>query len=389
MENMAAGRMMFNCSQGQFADIVGESMYGLQTFENPPTNNAGSLEVIAGCTDCAFGNAICYDNDKPVRYLSVATGTSNNSRCSFGSTSARGRTGSSTAHALAIRSAVDCTFGRTISVNGTLIVNVGQEAGDSAYSVDRNYIEAIIGNVPSTGASVDAALEHATALTSAALGTLSIGCIDSECNGEHGLLVTSGTVNVATCRLIGGSSNVRLVVVSATTGTASLNIGTLAVSQGSTATASPVNVGNGGVLRIGHSDILRGPTATATTAAIRYDSSFGTGSIGGAYLGTVRYRQNGTAFNYLHVVTDTTNGFESWIINDIDGSGSSGQARFGADTFSILNNRISSTVIPTSGTYSQGAVLWNTNAAAGGSPGWVCTTGGTSGTWKAMANLAP
>jgi hypothetical protein len=44
---------------------------------------------------------------------------------------------------------------------------------------------------------------------------------------------------------------------------------------------------------------------------------------------------------------------------------------------------------PTTGTWVQGDIVWNTGVAAGGSPGWVCTTGGTPGTWKAMANVAP
>lgn len=44
--------------------------------------------------------------------------------------------------------------------------------------------------------------------------------------------------------------------------------------------------------------------------------------------------------------------------------------------------------VPTSGTYGQGHRLWNPTVAAGGSPGWICTTGGTPGTWKAMANVA-
>lgn len=45
--------------------------------------------------------------------------------------------------------------------------------------------------------------------------------------------------------------------------------------------------------------------------------------------------------------------------------------------------------VPTTGTWAQGDVRWNTGATAGGSPGWVCTTAGTPGTWKAMANVAP
>lgn len=47
------------------------------------------------------------------------------------------------------------------------------------------------------------------------------------------------------------------------------------------------------------------------------------------------------------------------------------------------------TTAPASGTWSQGNVVWNSSASAGGTPGWVCTTAGTPGTWKAMANLAP
>lgn len=43
---------------------------------------------------------------------------------------------------------------------------------------------------------------------------------------------------------------------------------------------------------------------------------------------------------------------------------------------------------PTVGHWNQGDQVWNTGAAAGGSPGWVCTTAGEPGTWKAMANVA-
>ena len=53
-------------------------------------------------------------------------------------------------------------------------------------------------------------------------------------------------------------------------------------------------------------------------------------------------------------------------------------------------NRVSwGAVAPTTGTWAQGDIRWNTGVAAGGSPGWVCTTAGTPGTWKAMANVAP
>lgn len=43
---------------------------------------------------------------------------------------------------------------------------------------------------------------------------------------------------------------------------------------------------------------------------------------------------------------------------------------------------------PTVGTWKRGDTVWNTLPASGGTPGWKCTTAGTPGTWKAMANLA-
>jgi hypothetical protein len=46
------------------------------------------------------------------------------------------------------------------------------------------------------------------------------------------------------------------------------------------------------------------------------------------------------------------------------------------------------TVFPTAGVWNQGDICWNTTPSAGGTPGWVCTTAGSPGTWKAMANLA-
>ena len=49
---------------------------------------------------------------------------------------------------------------------------------------------------------------------------------------------------------------------------------------------------------------------------------------------------------------------------------------------------ITGTVPPVSGSWRAGDQCWNTAPSAGGTPGWVCTTSGTPGTWKAMANLA-
>lgn len=46
------------------------------------------------------------------------------------------------------------------------------------------------------------------------------------------------------------------------------------------------------------------------------------------------------------------------------------------------------TAAPTAGTWAKGHIVWKADVAAGGSPGWVCTTAGSPGTWKAMANVA-
>ena len=43
---------------------------------------------------------------------------------------------------------------------------------------------------------------------------------------------------------------------------------------------------------------------------------------------------------------------------------------------------------PASGAWRVGDTCWNSAPAAGGTPGWICTTAGSPGTWKAMASLA-
>ncbi len=43
---------------------------------------------------------------------------------------------------------------------------------------------------------------------------------------------------------------------------------------------------------------------------------------------------------------------------------------------------------PAYGTWARGDQCMNPLPSAGGTPGWVCVTGGAPGTWKAMANIA-
>ena len=52
------------------------------------------------------------------------------------------------------------------------------------------------------------------------------------------------------------------------------------------------------------------------------------------------------------------------------------------------NRAFERSAAPTSDYHEIGERVENTAVAAGGSPGWVCTTAGTPGTWKAEANIA-
>lgn len=57
--------------------------------------------------------------------------------------------------------------------------------------------------------------------------------------------------------------------------------------------------------------------------------------------------------------------------------------------FGLADKKIlSGTAAPSSGTYVQGDMMFNSTPTAGGPMGWMCVAGGTPGTWKAMANLA-
>lgn len=53
-----------------------------------------------------------------------------------------------------------------------------------------------------------------------------------------------------------------------------------------------------------------------------------------------------------------------------------------------LNGEYFGAAAPVAGTWKVGDRVWNTAPAGGGTPGWVCVTAGTPGTWKAMPNLA-
>ncbi len=47
-----------------------------------------------------------------------------------------------------------------------------------------------------------------------------------------------------------------------------------------------------------------------------------------------------------------------------------------------------STTAPSTGNWARGDIVWNINAAAGGSAGWICVAAGSPGTWKTFAPIA-
>jgi hypothetical protein len=56
-------------------------------------------------------------------------------------------------------------------------------------------------------------------------------------------------------------------------------------------------------------------------------------------------------------------------------------------TIPYLQKQWWGTAAPTTGTWARGDSVLNSTPSAAGPPGWVCTTAGTPGTWKARANL--
>ena len=68
------------------------------------------------------------------------------------------------------------------------------------------------------------------------------------------------------------------------------------------------------------------------------------------------------------------------------GTFSSQALSFTAPTLSTSMQLLTkSNAAPTSGTWTQGSFVLNSNASSGGTAGWICTTAGTPGTWTALA----
>ena len=72
----------------------------------------------------------------------------------------------------------------------------------------------------------------------------------------------------------------------------------------------------------------------------------------------------------------------TWVIVDQNGS-TVHPLNYGVPKRTVWNN-----AVPIADTWVRGDIVLHTEPSAGGTPGWVCVTGGTPGTWKAMANVA-
>jgi hypothetical protein len=53
----------------------------------------------------------------------------------------------------------------------------------------------------------------------------------------------------------------------------------------------------------------------------------------------------------------------------------------------IYEGRHYGSAAPASGTWVKGDIVWDSTPDAAGFMGWVCTTGGTPGTWKTFGAI--
>lgn len=389
---MAAGRMVFQCANSQFGNIIGIYIDGLQTFESPPTNTAGSTDVIVGTSLSTFGDCVSVEGQKPARYMSVGFG-SNNIGLTCGASVYAHDGASGEGHALAVRSAIDCAFGPVVSIGGAYsALFLVQYAGDQAlgYAIQRVSVSSVAGVTGPTGGSTDC-LVYAESFDAAQIGHVKIGNISGNASGEFGVYNTGANLHVDSIDITGSATRLIAVHALAAGYAPELNVGLIRIG-GNTGLEEPIALGRGARFTARYVDFWSGPTSAGVSVAVFYDGALG--HAGAAIptfdIGTVRYRQNGSAQNYAYVVFMPFLSPSHNSIHHIDGDGVSvAPASFGGDNFHVRWGRLMSTAAPTGAVpYLVGDCVWKSNVAAAGVPGWVCTTGGTPGIWKAMAAVA-
>ena len=111
---------------------------------------------------------------------------------------------------------------------------------------------------------------------------------------------------------------------------------------------------------------------------------------GNVITGNTFLRTTAGNFNIINNTASEDYLCQNIISGNISLAGASQGMVSGAVYFSNegANKVVHDNAVPVAGTFAVGDKCWNTIPSAGGTPGWVCTTAGTPGTWKEMANLA-
>ena len=135
------------------------------------------------------------------------------------------------------------------------------------------------------------------------------------------------------------------------------------------------------VITAGTLGTLAGVTGTATNATALITCN----DVSDLRIG--QYITIGTDNKYIVHINATTSVVT--VHSNISGGGYTDEAiSFTAPTFRKHQLMSKAASAPGSGTWEQGDVVFNSGAAASGTVGWVCTTAGTPGTWKAFGSIA-
>lgn len=109
---------------------------------------------------------------------------------------------------------------------------------------------------------------------------------------------------------------------------------------------------------------------------------------GSSYRNTVRdnkFRQTQTSYGQVGVKEDTGADFNKAVHNEFIGVATPYVKAGSATLFMFEDYGFNA---PTTGTYLRGARVLNAEPSASGVSGWVCTTGGTPGTWKSFGDIS-
>ena len=391
-EQMAAGRFVLNCNRPALGNAYGIRMDGLQTFEEPPTNNQGSVEVLVGCQYGRSGDVISFDGEKPSRYMSVGFGRNNVSMV-CGASVIEHDGASLTGHALALRSGVDCSFGPVIAVGGvSQSLNLQTYSGDYAagYRVERVFIQSVLGVTGPTGLSTDTLVACTSLDTTSGFGVISIGTASGSCAGEFAIQNDAAKIYIGDAFVSGTATRMVQVANPASVDRSpELHINNLVIGE-TTSNSTPVIVGNGAYFECKSLNVIVGPTGTP--ARIVEYVNFGFGSYHeGIHIGEAKYEQNGSANNYTNILRDpsaTAGPANVSLRNVIKSDASAEDMIIGSGGYYARSGKLMSSSAPLSGTWRVNDQVWDVTPASGAQMGWVCTVAGNPGTWVAMPNFA-